>query len=263
MRDTNIVRAFLLLEVSGTQASWGLGSDLLSCHLPFRSFHVFLSHTLLTHHPRGSTMKVSAYFFPPIFQLQFISLRGVFSLGELCVSLSTFKAGGVVRVEFSEVVCPVLGVSHPVFPLWVTLHSQVMALALPSVVYFSYSLLARLRYWKDSKSKRVIADNWIQPCLSMKTAFLGFLPTMLGCQEKMLLALQMIWPNSGLVLGLFWFVFCCFVSLVMEKNEYFWLLNYLAYFCSWHTKLCFYTLYMNLWFYVYSSVWRKMQKASG
>lgn len=67
---------------------------------------------------------------------------------------------------------------------------------------------------------------------------------MLGCQEKMLLALQMIWPNSGLVLGLFWFVFCCFVSLVMEKNEYFWLLNYLAYFCSLAYQIVFlHTLY--------------------
>lgn len=75
-------------------------------------------------------MKVIAYFFPPVFQLQFIGLRGVFSLGELCVSLNTFKAGGVRRVEFSEVVCPVLRVSHPVFSLWVTLHSQVMAFAL-------------------------------------------------------------------------------------------------------------------------------------
>lgn len=62
------------------------------------------------------------------------------------------------------------------------------------------------------------ADNCIQPCLSMKTAFLGFLPTIVGCQEKMLWALQMIWPYSGLVLVLY----------VIEKNEYFWLSNYLA-----------------------------------
>lgn len=82
----------------------------------------------------------------------------------------------------------------------------------------TYSLFAKLRYWKDSKSKWVIADNWIQPRLSMKTAFLGFLSTVVGCQEKTLLALQMIWRYSGLVLVLY----------VIEKNEYFWLLNYLA-----------------------------------
>lgn len=44
----------------------------------------------------------------------------------------------------------------------------------------------------------------------MKTAFLGFLPTVVDCQEKMLLALQMIWPYSGLVLVLY----------VIEKNEF-------------------------------------------
>lgn len=89
------------------------------------------------------------------------------------------------------------------------------------------SLFAKLRYWKASKGKRVIADNCVQPCLSMKTAFLGFLPTTVDCQEKMLWALQMIWPYSGLVLVLY----------IIEKNKFFWLLNYLANFCPWCMKL--------------------------
>lgn len=63
-----------------------------------------------------------------------------------------------MRVEFSKVISPMLGVFHPVLSLQVTLHRQVMALVLRPVVY-SLTLFARSRYWRDSKSERVIADN--------------------------------------------------------------------------------------------------------
>lgn len=89
-------------------------------------------------------------------------------------------------------------------------------------------------------------------CLSMKTAFLGFFPTMVGCQEKMLLALWMIWPYSGLVLVLY----------VIEKNEYFWLFIWQILLLV-YKLCCFYIPYMNLWFYMYTNVWRKMLKTSG
>lgn len=123
-----------------------------------------------------------------------------------------------------------------------------------SVAYFTYSFFAELRYWKRSKSQWVIADNCIQPCLAMKTAFLGFLPTIVGCEEKMLWALQMIWPYSGLVLVLY----------VIEKSEFFWLSNDLANFAPGVCTIlcCFYTPFMNLWFYVYNNMWRKMLKTS-
>lgn len=129
-----------------------------------------------------------------------------------------------------------------------------MSVALYLLHISTYSFFAKLRYWKHSKSKWVIADNCIQPCLSMKTAFLGFLPTLVGCQEKMLWALQMIWPCSGLVLVLY----------VIEKKEYFWLSNYLANFAPGVCTIlcCFYTPFMNLWFYVYNNMWRKMLKTS-
>ena len=40
-----------------------------------------------------------------------------------------------MRVEFSKVISPMLGVFHPVLSLQVTLHRQVMALVLRPVVY--------------------------------------------------------------------------------------------------------------------------------
>lgn len=159
----------------------------------------------------------------------------------------------IVRVESSERwASHVSMVSSPVsYIRW--LNGQVMSVALYLLHISTYSFFAKLRYWKHSKSKWVI-DNCIQPCLSMKTAFLGFLPTLVSCQEKMLWALQMIWPHSGLVL----------VLHVIEKNESFWLSNYLANFAPGVCTIlcCFYTPFMNLWFYVYTNMWRKMLKTS-
>lgn len=108
----------------------------------------------------------------------------------------------------------------------------------------AYSLFAKLRYWKDSKSKRVIADNCMQPCLSMNTAFLGFFPATVDCQEKMLWALQMIWPYSGLVLVLY----------IIEKNEFFWLLNYLASFCCMKLHCLSTPSLVSLWLPVFASM---------
>lgn len=99
---------------------------------------------------------------------------------------------------------------HPVLSLQVTLHGQVNLVLRP--VAYSYSLFARSRYWRDSQERAGGDSRQLNTAVSsMETVFLGSLPTLSGCQEKMHLALQTIWPNSGLVLGcLVCFLLFCF-----------------------------------------------------
>lgn len=67
---------------------------------------------------------------------------------------------------------------------------QAMSLALQSVVYFYLLFICQVevleRFQEQAGDSRQLNTAM---CLSMKTAFLGLFPTVVGCQEKMLLAL--------------------------------------------------------------------------
>lgn len=85
---------------------------------------------------------------------------------ELFISLNSFKVD-IVRVESSERWAACVSRSPAQFSHFRWLWTTRRCLWHYNLLHIStYSLFAKLRYWKDSKSKWVIADNWLQTAMS-------------------------------------------------------------------------------------------------